>query len=678
MTRRSGADHEGPSNEEVNNNDDLTAKIEATLDSYSAVFSGKVKEVLQETIEEQITDLLRDQVGVVVREEFDKRFPKPQSEEGIEVGPLNLRVPGNSGFSYKDFKFTKPPLFEGSPDPLKSSRWISDVEGCFWVCECPPNKKTKLATCLMRGATKTWLDDKILMMGEEPFFNLPWDDFKAEFFKEYRTKADLTRILKELRNLHQGSMDLNTLKATFLAKLFDVAKGFEPDDPKVNDVTSSKKKFEASSALSKKAKSGAESVEGHRKSECPDLMTGDKNYDNAKRLKKAWFRYVLCSIKYAATLDCPLCDLDSPLQVEIADGRFSVANGAYKNCVIDFETEKFDNELVPITLGEFDVVVGMDWLDHNRANLDCREKFMRVRTPSAGELIVYGEARKCPVAICTYARACRLVSSGGMAYLAHVVDTRDEPPSIKSIHVVNEFAYVFPDDLPGVPPVRQVEFRIELVSWANLVAKTPYHLAPNEMHELLNQTQELLKKGFIRPSSSSWGAPFLFTLRNEKLYAKFSNCEFWLREVQFLGHILNHEGIKVGSGKIEAIKSWERPTTPTEFRSFFGLAGYYRRFIQYFYEISSSLTKLTWKNVKFEWGDVQEDAFQLLKRKLCQAPMIVLPEGLEDMVVYFDASISGLGCVLMQRDWAHRRIRVRIWPSLLVANFEKTLLTKRI
>ncbi|XP_071742556.1 uncharacterized protein [Rutidosis leptorrhynchoides] len=203
------------------------------------------------------------------------------------------------------------------------------------------------------------------------------------------------------------------------------------------------------------------------------------------------------SIKYAATLDCTLCHLDSPLQVEIVNGRFLVANGVYKNCVIDFGAEKFDIDLVSSTLGEYDVIVGMDWPDHNRANLACHEKFVRVRTPSGGDLIVYGEARRRPVPICTYARARRLVSSGGMAYLAHVVDTRDEPPSIKAIPVVNEFDDVFPDELSGFPPIRRMEFRIELVPGVNPIAKTPYRLAPTEMHELLNQTQELLEKGFI-------------------------------------------------------------------------------------------------------------------------------------------------------------------------------------
>ncbi|XP_071718174.1 uncharacterized protein [Rutidosis leptorrhynchoides] len=547
MRTRSGVDLEVPSRGGDNNDDDLTTKIEATLESYSAVFTGKVREIFQQMVDEQITDLISERVCEVVKEEFEKRFPTPQVEGGADEGFLNHGIPDNTngrGFSYKDFKLTKPPIFEENPDPLISTRWISDVEGCFRVSECPPEKKTRLATSLLRGTAKTWLDDKILVLGEGPFMSLSWDDFKTEFFLEYRTQADLTRIRNELRNLRQGSMDLNTLKATFLAKvrfcpkyigndrmlmedfhktlnddmrkkislghvksfseLFNVANDFESDVPKVGDASFNKRKFEASNASAKRAKSGAESVgsvkkggpggytptcfncgqkghyssdctnpptskitcfncrkEGHRKSECPDLGLGEKSKDNTKRLEKAAgpargrnFMMTTDAARNSNEVvsDCPLCDRDFPLQVEITDGRFSAANGA---------------------------------------NLDCQENFVRVRTPSGGEIIVYGEARRRPVPICTYARARRLVFSGGMSYLAHVVDTHDEPPSINSIPIVNEFVDVFADELPGVPPVRQVEFRIDLVPGANPIAKTPYRLAPNEMLELLNQTQEL-------------------------------------------------------------------------------------------------------------------------------------------------------------------------------------------
>ncbi|GJV75931.1 reverse transcriptase domain-containing protein [Tanacetum coccineum] len=116
-------------------------------------------------------------------------------------------------------------------------------------------------------------------------------------------------------------------------------------------------------------------------------------------------------------------------------------------------------------------------------------------------------------------------------------------------------------------------------------------------------------------------------LKKEKLYAKFSKCDFWIHIVQFLGHLIDSQGLHVDPAKIEAVKNWASPTTPTEIRQFLGLAGYYQRFIE-----------------------DQESAFQLLKQKLCEAPILALPEGNDDFVVYCDASHQGLGAVLMQRE----------------------------
>ncbi|GJV18506.1 putative reverse transcriptase domain-containing protein [Tanacetum coccineum] len=138
-------------------------------------------------------------------------------------------------------------------------------------------------------------------------------------------------------------------------------------------------------------------------------------------------------------------------------------------------------------------------------------------------------------------------------------------------------------------------------------------------------------------------------LKKEELYAKFSKCEFWINTVKFLGHVIDSSGIHVDPAKIEAVKNWASPTTPSEIRQFLGLAGYYRRFIEGFSKIAKPMTELTQKNQKFDWGEEQEEAFQLLKQKLCAAPILALPEGSEDFVVYCDASIKGLGAVLMQR-----------------------------
>ncbi|KAJ0556907.1 putative nucleotidyltransferase, Ribonuclease H [Helianthus annuus] len=141
----------------------------------------------------------------------------------------------------------------------------------------------------------------------------------------------------------------------------------------------------------------------------------------------------------------------------------------------------------------------------------------------------------------------------------------------------------------------------------------------------------------------------LSLLRKEKLYAKFSKCEFWLEQVQCLGHLVDHEGIHVDPTKIEAITKWKTPESPTEVRSFLGLTGYYRRFIRDFSRIVIPLTKLTYKSIKFEWGPKQEEAFRILKQRLTNTPILALLEGTEDFVVYCDASKLGYGCVLMQR-----------------------------
>ncbi|GKG05771.1 putative reverse transcriptase domain-containing protein, partial [Tanacetum coccineum] len=123
-------------------------------------------------------------------------------------------------------------------------------------------------------------------------------------------------------------------------------------------------------------------------------------------------------------------------------------------------------------------------------------------------------------------------------------------------------------------------------------------------------------------------------LKKEELYAKFSKCEFWIPKVQFLGHVIDSEGIHVDPAKIESIKDWTSPKSPIEIRQFLGLVGYYRRFIEGFSKIAKPMTKLTQKKVKFEWGDKQEEAFQLLKQKLCSAPILALLEGSEDFIAY--------------------------------------------
>jgi hypothetical protein len=137
-------------------------------------------------------------------------------------------------------------------------------------------------------------------------------------------------------------------------------------------------------------------------------------------------------------------------------------------------------------------------------------------------------------------------------------------------------------------------------------------------------------------------------LREKKLYAKLSKCEFWLGEVKFLGHVISKEGIVVDPTKVETVLSWEQPKSVTEIRSFVGLAGYYRRFIEGFAKIVAPLTQLTRKDQPFLWTQKCEESFQTMKERLTTSPVLVLPQPDEPYEVYCDASHQGLGCVLMQ------------------------------
>ena len=138
--------------------------------------------------------------------------------------------------------------------------------------------------------------------------------------------------------------------------------------------------------------------------------------------------------------------------------------------------------------------------------------------------------------------------------------------------------------------------------------------------------------------------------REHRLYAKFSKCEFWLEKVSFLGHILSKDGIAVDPGKVQDVLDWKQPQNISEIRSFLGLAGYYRRFIENFSKIAKPMTELLKNGVQFEWTQACEEAFQTLKDRLTTAPVLAQPNISKSFDVYYDASRIGLGCVLMQED----------------------------
>nr|GEX34686.1 putative reverse transcriptase domain-containing protein [Tanacetum cinerariifolium] len=234
----------------------------------------------------------------------------------------------------------------------------------------------------------------------------------------------------------------------------------------------------------------------------------------------------------------------------------------------------------------FDVVIRMDWLSKYHAKIICDEKVIHI--PIDSETLIIRDKR------------------------------------LEDIPVVREFPDVFPEDLPGLPPVRQVEFQIDLILRGAPVACAPYRLAPLEMQELSDQLQEIADRGYHQPRVKDEDIP--------KTAFRTS------------------QGHHVKPSKIEAVNNLASPTTPTKVRQFLGLASYYQRFINDFSKIAKSLTELTQKNKKYIYDEDQEIAFQLLKQKLCEALILALSKGNNDFVVCCNASHQGLGAVLMQRE----------------------------
>ncbi|GKC40174.1 putative reverse transcriptase domain-containing protein [Tanacetum coccineum] len=346
---------------------------------------------------------------------------------------------------------------------------------------------------------------------------------------------------------------------------------------------------------------------GHYKDKCPK----GRNQQNEGARGRA---YVVVENPFVSSAFTPFIDiasiaLNTSYEVELADGKVVSTNTVLRGCTLALYNCCFKINLLPTRLGSFDVIIGIDWLSYHRDVIDCYEKIVHIPLPSGEILEVQGERPK--------------KDPGSLACI------KADEKKLDDIQVVRDFPEVFPDDLSGLPPVREIEFRVDLIPGALLVVKSPYQLAPLEMSKLSNQPKELQEKGFIQPSHSPWGAPMVFVKKKDGAMRMCINY----RELN----------------KLTIKNRYPLPRINDLFNQLQGLAGYYQRFIENFSKIAKPLTLLTQKNKTYVRGDKQDEAFRILKEKLCNASVLALPDGPNDFVVYGDASKQGFGCVLMQR-----------------------------
>ncbi|GKB16391.1 putative reverse transcriptase domain-containing protein [Tanacetum coccineum] len=541
-------------------------------------------------------------------------------------GPVRGRdtAPAVRECTFAGFMKCNPAAFRGVEGAVELRRWFEKTESVFKISECVEGKKVKFAAATLEGPALTWWKTKVATMGLETVNQMPWTEMKQLMTAEFCPIEEIQRMEHELWNLRVKEYDIVAYTQRFNELALMCPRMVEPERVKVDayirgltdnikgEMTSSKpadlnevvrvahKLMEQNSqARNERILERITKSKEMREPWLPLLLMESflcvnvvllamlvsvrSNVTSVERLdirqgiigRRVLLRVLTLSLfglvmivvsKVILGTDVPNKVKQEEVgeesyEVELADGRVST-NVVLKGCTLSLVNHIFEIDLLPIELGRFDVIIGMDWLVKHDA------------------VIVDKGGSRLKIISCIK---------------AHVDCIRDFPE-------------VFPEELPGLPPPRQVEFRIDLVPGAAPVARAPYRLAPSEMKELWRyQLQELLKERIYCPSSITVGA------------------------LDITSYTLKRKTFRYGHFEFQVIP--------------FGLTNAPAVFMDLMNQ-----------------GEEEEESFQTLKQKLCSALILALLEGTEDFVVYCDASLKGYGAVLMQREkviaYASRQLKV--------------------
>nr|GEX32740.1 hypothetical protein [Tanacetum cinerariifolium] len=647
--------------------------------------ASKKKIPNQPSTQEAVDQLVRDGIEAAIRSKRE-RVRMEATRAGGPAGGL-VAAPMARECSFTGFMKCGPTQFHGTEGVVGLVRWFEKLENTFEISECTEGKKVKFSTATLHGRALTWWNSQVATLDREVANGRPWTEVKQMMTDEFCPTEEVQRLEDELRHLKLRDMNIAAYIERYneLALLCPDAIPNEKKKVKLyikglpeiikGETTSSRPATlnevvrMAHALMEKKIQEKNERIAEGLKRKWENNNQGNNNNNNShNRGHKAQdcrsknvasgatvqsnVVYYKCRERGHKSHACPkkadqrggnmqgqayvICDAEHNQGPNIVMGTFLLNNhcatmlfdsGADKSFVdikfshlidikpvklyLSYEVELADRKVVSTN----SVLRGctLNLLDH-LFDIDLmadRNGVSRLKVIS-----------------CIKAR--KYIERGSQLFIAQVTEKEPANKQLQDVPVIRNFLEVLPDDLPGLPPPRQVEFKSELIPSAAPVARA-------------------LPSGTIRTER-------IVQAYTRKLIYDQAIINFELEKK--ISQLL-HFGL--GGRCLKLVYT----NNTNGSKQFLGLAGYYRRFIEGFLLISKPLSKLTQKSKKYEWGMKEEEAFQTLKQKLCSAPILALPEGTQNFIVYCDALFKGFGAILMQRKKKEINIRQRRWIELL-------------